>query len=292
MIENNFPFGIITKENLDELSKYKCIIFSNVKMMSQKEIDAIKEYVKNGGCIYASKYTSLYHTDGTPRSDFQLKDVMGVSYKGTTKENVTYIAPVDTSGQYLSQGSRKYPLSISGNQTIIEPVDSARVLATITLPYTDPQDLSSYASIHCNPPGITTDNPAVVLNEYGKGRTVYLSTEPENQELYCDVFCNLIKRLIAQPLLIDSDAPKAVEITTFHQADNKRYIVNLCNFQKQLPSIPVTNISVTMNLGDKKVIRLQHLPDENDVNYEFENNRVSFVVSRVSVFEMYAVYYE
>jgi hypothetical protein len=47
-----------------------------------------------------------------------------------------------------------------------------------------------------------------------------------------------------------------------------------------------------MNLGDKKVIRLQHLPDENDVNYEFENNRVSFVVSRVSVFEMYAVYYE
>jgi hypothetical protein len=217
---------------------------------------------------------------------------MGVSYKGTTKENITYIAPVDTSGRYLSQGSKKYPLSISGNQTIIEPVNCAKTLATTTLPYTDPQDPSTYASIHCNPPGIATDNPAVVLNEYGKGKVIYLSTELENQELYRDVFCDLIKQLIAQPLIINSDAPKAVEITTFHQADNKRYIVNLCNFQKQLPSIPVANISLTMNLGGKKVISVQHLPDETDISYKLENDSVSLVIHKVNVFEMYAVYYE
>lgn len=291
LITKNVPFGVITKENLKALSKYKVVILSNVKMMSQEEVTAFEEYVKNGGCIYASKFTSLYHTEGTPKSDFQLKDILGVSYKSCTVENITYIAPSKNS-KILPEYSKKYPISINGNQTLVTPLAGAEILGTTTLPYTNPKDPSTYASIHCNPPGIPTDNPAIVLNQYGKGKSVYVTTELENQGLHREAFWNLVQQLLSQPLLIESDAPKPVEITTFLQEDKKRYVINMCNFQKDLPSIPVTNTTICMNLKNKKVISVKNLPGEKSIDFSVGGDTIKFVVPVVKTFAMYAVYYE
>ena len=291
MVEGNIPFGVITKENLNDIDRYKCIILANVKMMSRQEVQQLKNYVSKGGCLYASKYTSLYHTEGKSKTDFQLKEVFGVSYAGTTEENITYMAPVDDSLEALKGYSKKYPISISGNQTIVKAA-AAEVLATVTVPYTDPKDITKYASIHCNPPGIPTDNPAIVINNFGKGRVIYSAAELENQELYRQVFRELIRQLVSQPYLIESDAPKSVEITTFLQEDKKRYILNVCNFQKDLPGIPVRDINLKLNSGSKKVLSVRHLPDEKATAYTYENGFLSFVIPQVNIFEMYEICYE
>jgi beta-galactosidase GanA len=292
LIHRNVPFGVITKENLDDLSRYKVIVLSNAKMMNTEEAEAIRAYVKQGGCIYASRYTSLYPSDGTPKTDFQLSDVFGVSYKDTTAESVTYISPVDDSNELFDGYSQKYPVSVHSTQAIVSAAEEAEVLATVKLPYTNPKDPSKFVSIHCNPPGIATENPAVVVNSYGQGKSVYVATELENQELHRDLFWKLIRQMLASPLLLESNAPKPVEFTTFVQEDKKRYIINACNFQKDMPSVPVSDITVTMNLSGKKVVGVKHMPQESNVDYQYSGDSVTFVIPRLEVFEMYAVYIE
>jgi beta-galactosidase GanA len=292
LIHRNVPFGVITKESLDELSRYKVIVLSNVKMMNTEEVAAIRQYVKQGGCIYASQYTSLYHSDGTHKTDFQLADVLGVSYKDTTAESVTYISPVDKASDLFADYSQKYPISINSTQAVVLAEEGVEVLATTTLPYTDPKDPSRFVSIHSNPPGIATENPAVVMNSYGQGKSVYVTTELENQLLHRDVFWKLLRRMITSPLLLESNAPKPVEFTTFLQEDHKRYVINVCNFQKDLPSIPVHDISVTLHLGNKKAVGVKHLPRENDIEFTCSDNTVRFQIPKLEIFDMFTVVYE
>lgn len=292
LIHRNVLFGVITKENLSDLGRYKVIVLSNVKMMNPEEAAAIREYVRQGGCVYASRYTSLYPSDGTPKSDFQLGDVFGVSYRDVTVESVTYMAPTDETDVLFAGYSRRYPLSVNSTQTVVKAAEGTRVLATTTLPYTDPKDPTKFVSIHCNPPGIATENPAVVMNTYGRGRTIYATAELENQHLHRDLFWKLLRELMPSEPLLESDAPKPVEFTVFVQEEQRRYIVNICNFQKDLPGVAVHAITVKLHLGKKKAVGVKHLPDESEVDCDYADGVVEFAVPRLDVFEMYAVCYE
>ncbi|MEM2431867.1 MAG: alpha-L-fucosidase, partial [Candidatus Bathyarchaeia archaeon] len=73
-IRNHIPFTVITKKNLGSLSSYKVLVLPNVLMMDEEEAEAFREFVKNGGVLYASKHTSLIRKDGK-MGDFLLSDL-------------------------------------------------------------------------------------------------------------------------------------------------------------------------------------------------------------------------
>jgi hypothetical protein len=260
-------------------------------MMDEEEVNAFRSYVESGGGLYASKYTSLTSKDGVRMDNFMLSDVFGVSYVDETNEDVTYISPT-LDGDIFVGYTHKYPLSIYGTQIKVNAKNQTKILGKLALPYTDPKDPTRYVSIHGNPPGVVTEYPAVVFNEYYKGRAVYVSGEMENNEVHSNVFISLIKLLVAGSLTFESDAPKSVEITAFNQEDKNRYIINLLNLQEKLPNIPVDGIKVKMWLGDKKIKRLIRLPEEGNVNYEVNNEFIEFIAPRVETFLMLALEYE
>ena len=74
---NHIPFGIITKKQLPDLDRYRVIALPSVLRMDDEETEAFQEYVRKGGRLYASGYTSLVHTRGTMETDFMLADVFG-----------------------------------------------------------------------------------------------------------------------------------------------------------------------------------------------------------------------
>lgn len=266
------------------------IVLPNVLMLDQAEADAFRAYVKNGGTLYASKYTSLVTPDGEKHSDFLLGDVLGVSYAGETQERFTYIAPAQGQAALFGDATAQYPVGLRGTQIKVNARPGAQVLGTLTLPFTDTAEAVDFASIHSDPPGITTDSPALVINRYGKGQAIYVAGELELSDAYRDLFIRLL-RMAAPAFTFEAEAPKVVEITAFHQPEQRRYIACLVNFQQELPNIPVHGITLRLDVGDAPATRVLALPQGAPVSWSTRDEKVVFDVASLQDFAMFAVEY-
>jgi len=292
LIESHIPWTVITKENLDKLSEYQVVILPNVLMMDKEEISAFRNYVLNGGNLYASKYTSLITKDGIKQKDFLMADLFGVSYEGETKETSTYIAPTDGLEGVLTDYSEKYPLELQSTQLKVKPSSTVRILGKLTLPYTDPKDPGHFASIHSNPPGIITSYPSIVLNKVGKGKVIYVATDLERSEYHRHVFINLLKLLTGNSFSFKIDNSLPVELILFHLRNKKQYILNLLTFQDRPPYLPIYNIKIKVRIGGKTVKQLLILPREEKMNFQVSEEYIEFLVPKLDIFAMFRLDYE
>jgi hypothetical protein len=104
---------------------------------------------------------------------------------------------------------------------------------------------------------------------------------------------DLLERLIRHlynPFSFSASAPKAVEVTAFRQESQKRIILNLINFQSQLPNIPVEDIEVSVQVDHAKRVLL--LPQEQEIPFQATDGRITFKTRRLETFAMYAVEWE
>jgi hypothetical protein len=71
MNEHHIPFDFLADDDLDieKLSKYKLVILSNVRCMSERECEIIEVFVRNGGTLLATYASSLYTENGKMRED-------------------------------------------------------------------------------------------------------------------------------------------------------------------------------------------------------------------------------
>ena len=294
MLDCHIPFGVLTRKNLENLKRYKVIILPNVLMLDEIEANALREYVRMGGCLYASRYSSLQMTDGSRRGNFLLADVFGISHAGETKEQFTYIAPT-SQGQILFEDyTYVYPMGFPGKQVLVTQQTGAEVLGEVVIPYTDPADPHHFASIHNNPPGIWTGNPALVLNRFGLGKCIYSSIDLEQYEFSRDLFNNLIQFLVG-PYSIETNAPKSVEITVYNQAETSRFNLRFLNFQKELPNIPVDDIHIQLRIQDKSPKQVSLLPDRSPLPFQVKKEdggiTLDFSLPRLETFLMVEVVY-
>ena len=220
-----------------------------------------------------------------------LADLFACSFVGETKESYTYIAPANSAERLFVGFTQKYPIGLDSSQIIVRVNPGTKVLGTMTLPYSDPADPTHFVSIHSNPPGIPTEHPAVILNQFGKGQVIYVSGELENSETYRHVFINLLRQLF-DAFIFEGEAPQSVEISAFHQEERRRYLISLVNFQKDLPNIPVDNVFLKLRLNGKRVRRLVLLPDEKKLNFEMRDELIRVQVPRLETFHMMALDYE
>src|SRR5690606_29050523 len=100
--------------------------------------------------------------DGSRPGDFMLGDVFGATYRGETSEGFTYMAPEHGKERLFGGFTARHPLGLDQPQMRVALRPGAQSWATIVLPYTHPDDWERFASIHSNPPGIPTSDPAVV----------------------------------------------------------------------------------------------------------------------------------
>jgi hypothetical protein len=289
LIEHHIPFGVISKRNLAQLNQHSILVLPNVLMMDAEEAEAIRAWVREGGLVYASKTTSLTTKDGRRQPNFLLSDVFGVSYSGATQPEVTYIAPSVGQGELFCDYSPQYPLCLMSPQVMVRAAADATVLGTLTLPYGF-DDPVQFASIHSNPPGLATDSPAVVLHPFGKGKAVYVAGDLERSDEHRDTFVNLL-RLLTSSFSFEADAPKAVEVTLFDQPERKRLLVNLINFQKDLPNIPVEGVTVRVRLDGREPVRVTVLPDGWELDYRVREGYAEFTAPLIETFAMLALDY-
>ena len=281
---SHIPFGVISEKNLEELSRHHVVILPNLLRFSDKEAEAIRTYVSSGGNIYASKFTL----------DSRLAEMLGATSLQETGEKVTYITPTSEGEIFPPEVTRKYPLSIRDSQIKAEFESREGTLATITLPYTNP-DETKFASVYSNPPGILTGCPAIIRKRFGKGNILYSSASIETFAIqsiqHRAIFARLIRSLISRPLSFEAAAPECVEIVQIHKPDEKRYLVSVVNFQNEigLPNIPVNGIVVKVKAKARKVTLL---PEDTPIPFAQEGEYATIRIPELQTLRMMALDYE
>jgi hypothetical protein len=285
----HLPFGFITKPTLEHLNEHKVLILANVNMMDDAEIETIRKWVHAGGKLLATGWTSLVNTRGKLRKDFGLSDVLGVSIQKPRWDSWPhYIAPSDEGAGVFGEFGGKYPAfaRTTGQHVALRPASNAIVLATTTLvwPTDDP---TRFASIHSNPPWQKTERPEVVFHRFGAGTCIYCASPLETVESLSGTIVRLVRRL-HDHFCFEADAPAAVELTLFQQADRHRYRLSLVNFQKDLPNIPATDIPIRLRLPER-VVQVVELPGGRGIEHAEANGVVKFTVPRLETLAMFGV---
>jgi hypothetical protein len=107
------------------------------------------------------------------------------------------------------------------------------------------------------------------------------------EERHREFFLRLIKELVKDDFSFEVDAPKAVEMTMFKQDDG--YIINLLNFQLELPNIPVFDIKVRIRKDGKSFKKVLMLPDEVDLPIKENKEFWEIEVPRLDTYLMIKV---
>ncbi|MEM2129330.1 MAG: alpha-L-fucosidase [Candidatus Bathyarchaeia archaeon] len=281
------PFGIITIKNFKELPRHRVVVLPNVLKLSEEESKAIIDYVAEGGNIYASKFSLKS----------KLSQMLGVSFIEETHEKFTYIAPTSNGENLFSEITEKYPLSISDSQMKINLESKGDVLAKIMLPYTDPDDSSKFASIHSNPPRISTNYPALIYKKIGKGRAILSSASLETFAIkslrHRAVFMNIIRALAKNHFSFEATAPQCVEIVLFRKPDEKTYLINVVNLQSEIgiPNVPVNNIRIKIKVKSKTQ-KVLLMPERKPIPFVQRGEYVKIRVPKLQAFRMLTLKYE
>jgi len=257
---------------IDRVMGKRVAMVTDAASLREHELDTLERYVREGGNLYISGNTD-------PRLAQRL---LGLVYKGKTAETMTYAAPTGLGTDIFGEEySAKYPVSYEGPQIVMENPENHPVLATITLPYTNPADYLHFASIHSNPPGRATEHPAAILATVGKGKVLWLSFCPEKAE--SSSMHNVTQRLISllyQPQILASTAHPCMEYTLFE--DKEGYTLHGVNVQAE-PALPLPGYTMTLTLP-RRISTAVLAPNDTPIPLHYEEDKLILTLPAPDMF--------
>ena len=156
------------------LSEYRMLLLPENALLDGGLAGEIREYVRNGGTLLAFGHASLRDEMARPRNNFLLNDVFGADFAGNLPGYKQFVAS--------SEIASALPLNLPA--LAVKPT-TGKVLGT-------------WASVG--------DTPAILENQFGKGRAIYVSAAESAFGKASPMLTELAGRLIGPP-------PIAVEST-------------------------------------------------------------------------------
>jgi len=272
------PFKVV-RDAEGDLNQFKTLIINNAMVMSQDEVEKIKNFVAQGGTLLATGLTSLWRPDGSTSGDFALADVFGVSYTGKQSARINYLKLPGE--QNLVSCRMPAPLVKPNSQQVEE-------LAKLVEPIFDPDDPQHYASIHSNPPGRETGHPGLTIHNFGKGRCIYLAPplltlQQDAQESFG---AWLLQKYAPSQIVLGTNAPVAVEVTLLKSTTSPNWLVCLVNYQKETPNIPVHGIHLSLRLPAGAATSCTCLSNGNKLPFQAVDGILSFDLPELNTLEM------
>jgi hypothetical protein len=277
LLRNHILFDIITERELEKvIHKYRVLILPNVSSISRNVCDIIKKFVSEGGGVLATYKTSLYNEDGIQLQNFGLNDLFGVDYLG--KE-------IPTKGDSYMKIKENHPvindlpvgmyLPSFGNQLFINVSGSAKSLAT----------LIEEPEAHYLPLKKDTKIPTIVVNEFGKGRVVYIAGAVGEHYLnfgiydHSKIIINSIRWLSSASQSIEIDnCPSTVELTAYTR-DNDTLILHLVNSVRDEINEPIYESGLISNVivklkeySENHKVKLFTLPNKQKIFYRSDHD--------------------
>jgi len=230
LLQGRFAFDFVHEDRLDpeRLAKYRALLLPNVAMLSDKQCRQLADYVRAGGSLMASFETSLYDENLKARGDFGLAELMGVSKaKAVVGTNGNaYSARIEKPHAILDGFSDTSWIAGAQNRVPLKRVEGA--VATVVPGFV------RYPPELAYPTERQTDEPAMVLRESGKSRTVWFPGDIERTYWITGhsdllrLLHNAIRWVSHEERVVQVEGPGLVEIFCWETAPG--YAVHLLNY--------------------------------------------------------------
>ena len=302
LLRGRFTFDYVHEDRLDpeQLKKYRALLLPNVAMLSDKQCDQIREYVKGGGSLMGSFETSLYDENMNRRADFGLADAFGISRAGDvigTNGNAYYarIQKPDAATKHpLLEGfvdTNWFPGA--QNRLPLKPVDDP--LLTVVPGFV------RYPPELAYPPQSHTQEPAVVLRENGASRTAWFPGDVERTFWITGhgdilrILENTLRWVTHDERVVRVDGDGLVEV--FCWETEPGYAVHLLNYTNPdaqhgwlQSTFPLGAQTVSMKLpGHARVKSVELLRAGGNVQFGNENGALHFTIPHVEDYEVAAI---
>jgi hypothetical protein len=294
--EAHIPYGVITNVTLDQLANFRAVMVPNVLEMTAEQAARFRTFVEMGGVLYASGPSSLDRFNSSGPA-FLLEDVLGVRYKEMLGTTWTYLSPhgSDLKTSIWPQDAVSFP----GPMIHTEALPEAVVLATVTLPFVNPNIGNCindrFAQIHNNPPALTEGTaPGIVVHSFGRGKAIWLAAPIESAGYMANfnIVSSLLRRALPRPYHFEVDTQESVEMTLFHQSARRRLLVSLLNMEWQLPFVSGgATVRICMPSG-RRATTVLGLPKRKSVPFRKTGAYVEFDVEPFEMLTMLFVEYE
>jgi len=288
LLRAHILFDVIDEEGLFEqrMVRYDTLVLPNCACLSEESIKAITDFVAAGGRVLASFDTSLYDALVHRKSDFGLRQVFGVRFEGDAYDfgNASYVSVKER--HPITEGLSQ-PLIPAPSYGLKVGTTTGRALAVFRAPMQ-----RQYV------PLAEETTPAVVVNTFGQGHSVYLAGNvgehyedyglPTHLRLVADA-----ARWLSPPILEVADAPQTLEVVLREQEDEGRYILHLVNFTGEMRRpfqriVPCRDVQVALRT-DRKISTVRALAAEQELPFQRKEEAVDFVVPCVETYEVVVV---
>jgi hypothetical protein len=250
VLEEHLPVTTICDWNLtaEDLARYKVLVLPNTACLDERQMSAIREFVKNGGGLVASLDTSLCDEFGDVRTNFGLADMFGARYRGVIKPSAQSSEQIDANfAKGLDESfweKRKNIFDLKINGSCLDSEEQLRKLvgrnpvlfkgSAVGVRSTEPGEVMATVA----PRGAMspTTSPAIVARDYGKGRVVYFPAGID--AAYYSYPLPYYRVLLARAMRwaagndppVEVTAPMCVHATVFRQRkDGERLLIHLFN---------------------------------------------------------------
>ena len=302
LLQGRFAFDFVHEDRLEpeRLSKYRALLLPNIAMLSDRQCQQIRDYVRSGGSVMASFETGLYDENLNPRADFGLADVLGIHKAGDaigTNGNAYYarIEHPDSAHPHpiLEGFSDTNWLPGAQNRIPLQPVPNP-VLTVVPGFVNYPPELSY-------PPISHTDVPAVVLRETGSSRIAYFPGDIERTYWLTGhgdllrLLHNTLRWITRDERLVDIEGEGFIETLSWETTPG--YAVHLLNYTN--PSAHHGWMQAVYPLGPQIVrmklpqgVRVQSielLRAGRTVPFHLKDQSLQFTIPRVEDYEVAAI---
>lgn len=297
------PFKTILDETRDPvgLEQFRVVVLPHTACLSKQTADVLRDFVQDGGCLFATGPVGCYDEKGRARKESVLAEVLGVSFEGTNRNadggyaSLAGRGPIDlgTEGTFLPLAGRLYDVKPTG----------ASVLAYLVKP----------PRYYAAPAEATTDRGVLFAHSFGQGHVLYSASELELAELpetphslgslvefpprnwfpgtLSDILRPAIKQLTNDnlPLQLIPHLPD-LEANLWARGQD-RLILTLVNCNVN-PSGPITHIqptssfSVETKMMDQSFRRVYSLRGKIPIPYKCTEEGLRLEIAGVSIFDI------
>jgi len=270
------PYRIAT--NAEQIAGAKTLIVNNCGYLSSEEIKAMRDFVSAGGILIATGMSSMFNLTGETTGEFALADVLGVTYTGKNTDSYNYLSLED--GEYVS------------NNLPIPCVKETTAIVVYKIASTDYScnDAVQYASIHSNPPGTISEYAGITVNQYGKGKCVYIASSfmrlrQHSQQTFA---AQLFSQYIQSTQITTSPLPACVEVTLLKSSTENALLLGLVNYQEELPAVHINqpiDIELKLQKGfSPKSVTLSS--NKQSLSFEVESDTLKFSLPDLGLLEI------
>jgi len=297
LLSGRFAFDFVHEDRLDSdrIGKYRALLLPNIAVLSDRQCQQLRDYVRSGGSIMASFETGLYNEKLQSRTEFGLADLMGVSKAGDV---------IGTTGNaYYGRMERQHPildgfvntnwLPGAQNSVPLKPVPDP-VLTVVPGFVQYPPELAY-------PPVSHTNEPAVVLREAGPSRLAYFPGDIERTFWLTGhgdllrLLHNTIRWLTHDESVVHIAGDGFIELFAWETSPG--YSVHLLNYTNPnahhgwLGSVyPLGAQTVSMKLpAEVKIKSVELLRAESSIPFRLESQALHFTIPRVEDYEVAAI---